>query len=164
MAKRTPPSKAREVLALALQPDPPSLREMERLTDLSKETCRQILKRNQALMDEYRQLKKASILDDLDALRQVWLSRLADPTVLERTSAPQAAVVFGILQDKYLTEAGRPTSITVTAAVDVTMPELLGRLRRVIEGRVQAKVAKAEEGESAGDAGEQGKRPSQGMA
>lgn len=140
MAKRTPPSKERQVLALALQPDPPSFREMERLTDLNKETCRKILKRNQALLDEYRQAKKDSILDDLDTLRQVYLSRLADPTVIEKTSAPQAAVVFGILQDKYLLESGRPTSITLTAAVDATMPELLHRLKRVIE----AKVTKAE--------------------
>lgn len=147
--KRTPPSKEREVLALALQPDPPSLREMKRLTDLNHETCRKILKRNQALLDEYRQAKKDSILDDLDTLRQVYLSRLADPTVIERTSAPQAAVVYGILQDKYLLESGRPTSIALTATVDATIPEILGRLKRVIE----AKVTKAEEGEAAGHTG-----------
>ena len=155
MAKRTPPSKEREVLALALQPDPPSLREMERLMKLSKEICRQILIRNQGLIDEYRQLKKASIIEDLDALRQFWLSRLADPEVFEASSGPQAAVVFGILQDKYLLEVGRPTSIALTATVDATMPEILGRLRRVIE----SKVPKAEEGKSAGDAGPLPLRP-----
>ena len=120
---------------------------MERLTELSKETCRLILKRNQGLIDEYRLLKKASILDDLDALRQVWLSRLADPTVLERTSGPQAAVVFGILSEKYLLEAGRPTSIQLNATVDATMPDVLARLKRVIEG-----MRKAEQAETAGDA------------
>jgi len=153
MAKRTPPSKEREVLALALQPDPPSLREIERLTNLNKETCRKILQRNQGLIDEYRLAKKDSILDDLDALRQVYLSRLADPTVIEKTSAPQAAVVFGILEDKYLLESGRPTFISLNATVDATMPDLLGRLKRAIEGRAQVKVTKAEEGDSAGETG-----------
>ena len=44
---------------------------LEHLPELNRETCQLILKRNQALLDEYMQLKKASILDDLDALRQV---------------------------------------------------------------------------------------------
>lgn len=146
MAKRTPPSKEREVLALALQPDPPSLREMERLTDLNKETCRLILKRNQGLIDEYRQLKRDSILDDLDALRQFWLSRLADPDVFAKSTGPQAAVVYGILTDKLLLESGRPTSINLGVNVDTTMPEILAKLQRAIQGR----VPQAEEGDSAG--------------
>lgn len=54
MPKRTPQLKEREALALTLQPDPPSLREMKRLMKLNKETCWKILIRNQALLDELR--------------------------------------------------------------------------------------------------------------
>jgi len=133
--KRTPPSKEREVLALALQPDPLSLREMARLTKLNKETCRQIIKRRQALLDEYRLEKKDSIMDDLDALRQMYLRRLADLDVIEKTSGAQAAVIYGILTEKYFLEAGRPTSIALTATVDATVPEILAKLKRAIEAR-----------------------------
>ena len=68
------------------------------------------------------------------------------PSSRER-SAPQAAVVFGILSEKYLLEAGRPTSIQLNATVDATMPDVLARLKRVIEG-----MRKAEQAETAGDA------------
>lgn len=60
---------------------------------------------------------------------------VADPAVIAKQSGLQAATTYAILTDKMLLESGRPTSINLTATVDATMLELLGRLKRAIERR-----------------------------
>lgn len=101
----------------------------------SDTTVGRIAERFAGVLEEYRGLNRRQIVDDLDAVRRGYLARLAEPEVIEACSGPQAGVVFGILTDKLLLESGRPTSITLNANADVSLPDVLGRLQRAIQGR-----------------------------
>lgn len=94
-----------------------------------------IAERFQGVLEEYRGLNRRQIVEDLDLVRRGYLAHLADPDVIDACSGPQAAVVFGILTDKLLLESGRPTAITLNANADISLPDVLGRLQRAIEGR-----------------------------
>lgn len=108
---------------------------LERLTGRTDDTCKKLLGQYAGVIEAYRHLNKRQIVDDLDAVRRGYLARMADPEVIEACSGPQAGVVFGILTDKLLLESGRPTSITLGVNADVSLPDVLGRLQRVIQGR-----------------------------
>lgn len=102
----------------------------------SNHTVARVQKRYAALIERYRELKSRDIIDDLDAIRRANLMHVADPDVICKQSGLQAATTYAILTDKMLLESGRPTSISLSATVDATMPDVLARLKRAIEGRV----------------------------
>ena len=87
------------------------------------------------LITQYRELKSRDIIEDLDCIRRANLMHVADPAVIHKQSGLQAATTYAILTDKMLLESGRPTSISLNATVDATMPDVLARLKRAIEGR-----------------------------
>ena len=106
-----------------------------RMIGRSDGTVRKLAERFEGLIQEYRGFKSRDIIDDLDCIRRAHLLNLAEPEKIDACSAAQSAVVYGILTEKLLLESGRPTSINLTATVDATMPDLLSRLKRAIEGR-----------------------------
>lgn len=108
---------------------------LERLTGRTDDTCAKLLREYGGVIEAYRHLNKRQIVEDIDAVRRGYLARLADPNVILECSGPQAAVVFGIMTDKLLLESGRPTSITLNANADISLPDVLGRLQKAIEGR-----------------------------
>lgn len=126
---------AKRVVALAVADPEMKPHVMGPLVGRDDETCKKLLDRYQGLIAEYRKIKTPHIIEEIDSIRRGYLAQLADPHVVTKCSGPQAAVVYGILTDKMLLESGRPTSINLTATVDSTMPDLLHRLRKVLEGR-----------------------------
>ena len=90
-------------------------------------------KRYEGLITQYRQLKSRDIIDDLDSIRRAHLMHVADPAIIQEMSGLQAATTYAILTDKMLLESGRPTSIHLGVQADVQVPDVLGRLKRVLE-------------------------------
>ena len=101
----------------------------------SRMTVARATAKYKALLDQYRELKSGDIIHELDLVRRAHLANVANPEKIEACSALQSATVFGILTDKLLLESGRPTSITLNANVDTTMPDLRSRLKRTLEQR-----------------------------
>jgi len=126
---------AKRVISIAVADSQITPHAMAPLVGRDDQTCRKLLDRYQGLIAEYRRIKTPHVVEEIDSLRRGYLAQLANPDVITRCSGPQAAVVFGILTEKMLLESGRPTSITLSASVDATMPNVLERLRRVIEVR-----------------------------
>ena len=115
--------------------------ELARQIGRSNQTVSRVQERYKALIEEYRKLKSRDIIDDLDSIRRANLMHVADPAVIGKQSGLQAATTYAILTDKMLLESGRPTSINLTATVDATMPDLLGRLKRALEGRAASTLS-----------------------
>lgn len=130
---------AKRVIAVAVADPQISMHAMEKIVGRDESTCRKLVDRYQGLINEYRRIKTPQVVEEIDSLRRGYLAQLADPEVITACSGPQAAVVFGILTDKMLLESGRPTSINLTATVDATMPDLLSRLKRALEGRASTR-------------------------
>ena len=126
---------AKRVVGLAVADPLMAPYAMAPLVGRDDQTCRKLLSRYQGLIQEYRRIKTPQVVEEVDIIRRAYLAQLADPTVVTQCSGPQAAVVYGILTDKVLIESGRPTSISLGVTVDATMPDVLGRLRRVLELR-----------------------------
>lgn len=108
---------------------------LERSTGRHHQTCAKLLNEYEGVIREYRSLNKREIIEDIDSIRRAYLARVADPEVISKCSGPQATWVFGVLTDKHLLLSGRPTSITLNANADISLPDVLGRLQRAIEGR-----------------------------
>ena len=98
-------------------------------------TVSRLATRFEALLRGYRDLKKRDIIDDIDCVRRAYLAHAAEPETIKKASALQAVTSYAVLTDKLLLESGRPTSITLNANVDTTMPDLLSRLKRTLEQR-----------------------------
>lgn len=107
----------------------------------SASTVKRVRDKYIGLIEEYRRLKSRDIIDDLDCIRRANLMHVADPAVIHKQSGLQAATTYAILTDKMLLESGRPTSISLSATVDATMPDLLGRLKRALEGRAASTLS-----------------------
>ena len=99
------------------------------------ETVKMIEEKYNGLIEQYRPLQKRKLLDDLDTTRRAYLMRLLDPDVVSNCSGAQSAVIYGILHDKHALQAGMPTSISLSASVDASMPDVLSRLQRALEAR-----------------------------
>ncbi len=123
-----------------------STKEVARTLGRSWDTARQIARRYAALIDTYRQIKNENILDEIDILRRVHLAHAAEPATIKKMSGLQAVTSFGILTDKLLLESGRPTSITLSATVDASMPDVLNRLKRALERRGMGTTSSSDEG------------------
>lgn len=98
-------------------------------------TVSKLAARFEGVIKEYSDLKNREIIHDIDCVRRGYLARIAEPDVVDKCSGPQAAMVFGVLTDKLMLESGRPTQITLGVHADVDLPDVLGRLKRAIEGR-----------------------------
>lgn len=101
----------------------------------SRTTVTRLAERFGALIERYRELKSRDIIDDVDCVRRAHLAHAAEPATINKMSGLQAVTSFAILTDKMLLESGRPTSINLTATADITVPQVLTRLRRAIEMR-----------------------------
>ena len=135
---------AKRVIGIAVADPQITPHAMQRLVGRDDTTIRKLLDRYQGLIAEYRRIKTPQVVEEIDSLRRGYLAQLADPEVITECSAPQAAVVYGILTDKMLLESGRPTSISLSATVDATVPDVLRRLQRAIEARAGATTSSAD--------------------
>ena len=108
---------------------------LAKIVGRGRHTVARAQQRYKDLIDQYRTLKSRDIIDDLDAIRRANLMHVASPAVIHKQTGLQAALTYSILTDKMLLESGRPTSISLSATVDATIPDVLARLKRAIEGR-----------------------------
>ena len=105
------------------------------LVGRDNETVRKLMGQYDGVIQAYREFKSREIIEDIDCVRRGYLAQMADPEVITKCTGPQAAVVYGILTEKMLLESGRPTSINLGVQVDVQVPDVLGKLQRVLQAR-----------------------------